>query len=286
MHFLVAVLPPFLFAASLQTYPGNMLLSPLNVVQWTGTSTAAETTAATATTRCIGSSSSSRLPCAAAATNPSYVCIYRHASAPVAACPYSFTGLTMPLHFLFDTGGTGEWYPSSFTMPSAPPDPKTFNVDAAANAVLTHINGTALLPAADLASGEMGGHRLHCIQGSRIRCNIYRQSAAAKAVLARITGCHLCTALLQVLLLLQTRCHCCYPCCIYLLPCSRQRGCYCSGSADEPACSIYCALGRRNIKPAGSCYEEPSTGLDLRFCAFLQPLEQASGTLLVVVILF
>jgi hypothetical protein len=39
-------------------------------------------------------------------------------------------------------------------MPPAPPDPKKFNVDAAANAVLAHINGTAVLPAADLAVGK------------------------------------------------------------------------------------------------------------------------------------
>lgn len=71
-------------AANLQTYPGNMLLAPLNVVQWTGDST--------------------------------------------------------------------EWYPVSWNMPAAPPDPVKFNVDAAAAAVLAHINGTAVLPAADLAA--------------------------------------------------------------------------------------------------------------------------------------
>lgn len=48
-------------------------------------------------------------------------------------------------------------YPTTIKVPSAAPATLSYNADAAANAVLAHLNGVSLLPAATLSSGRSAG---------------------------------------------------------------------------------------------------------------------------------
>lgn len=90
--------------------------------------------------------------------------------------------LLAPLNCIQWTGQYGD--ARSIYVASAPPDPKLFNADMAAQAFFDHLQGTALLPADMLQKGESSGGR-HAFSPGKVAAAVARHSMAALGLPSR-----------------------------------------------------------------------------------------------------